>query len=73
MLDRSSIFYVIHTVGQFLLASSYLIAHALIIEKDDKIAAFASTQDSCGSQTALIKKAMKQKSVLGIKTCMANG
>jgi len=60
-LYRSSIFYVIHTVDQFLLATCHLIANALIIEKDDKIDAFVSVQDSCDSQTLLLKKGHETK------------
>jgi len=41
-LYRKSLFYVTHTVGQFLLATCHLTTHALIMDKDDKIYTFAS-------------------------------
>ena len=56
-----------------LVAACHLTAHALIIQKDDIIDAFASVQDSCGSQTPRIKQTMKQKSFLPINTFMADG
>ena len=41
-LYKKSLFYVTHTVGQFLLATCHLTTHALIMDKDDKIYTFAS-------------------------------
>ena len=63
---RCAIFYVTHTVGHFLLATCHHKTHALIMDKDDKIDAFASVHDSCGLQNPRVKEAMKQKSILGI-------
>jgi hypothetical protein len=62
-----------HALGRFLLANCHLKTHALIMDKNEKIDAFVSVQDSCGSQNPRIKQTMKRKSVFGINIFMVDG